>query len=617
MKSRKRPTVSVTGDAAYEPDETVNLVLSSPVGATVSDGTGVLTIRNDDPAVYLSVNDVVVTEGNSGTATATFTITRSGSTSGTASVKYATSPGTATAGTDYTAVPATTVSFLAGETTKSVAVTVNGDPMFEPDEDFRLVLSSPVGATVSDNTGVATIVNAAAAAAYLSVSDAVVTEGNTGTKAATFNITRSGSTAQAVTLKYATSGGTASAGIDCTAVPLTPLTFLPGETTKSVAVSVLGDTVVERNESFLLALSAAVGATVSDIAGSGTIVDDDGAVTPGPTTFLALSDATVTEGDSGTSVASFTIRRTGNVSVSSTVKYATSNSTALAGSDYVAVPMTAVTFAAGETAKTVNVSVIGDTAVEASEYFYLILYTPTGAVISDTSGVALVVNDDAAVYLSVGDVSVSEGGGSATFTVTRSGNTAGTASVKYATVNGTATAGSDYTAVPLTVVNFAAGETAKPVSVPVTGDSVLEGDETFSLTLSSPIGATISDTIAVATVVNDDPAVYLSAGDVSVIEGNSGTTPATFTITRSGSTAGALTVKYATSNGSATAGIDYTAVPLTAVTFAAGETAKTVTVSVTGETVVEPNQTFSLVLSVPVGATITDNLGVCTIVNDD
>ncbi len=107
----------------------------------------------------LSVNDVNVTEGNSGATTnAVFTITRSNGT-GAASVKYLTTGGTATAGTDYTAVPLAVVSFAAGETSKTVAVKVLGDNTKEPNETFFVKLSAPTGATIADAKGIGTIVN--------------------------------------------------------------------------------------------------------------------------------------------------------------------------------------------------------------------------------------------------------------------------------------------------------------------------------------------------------------------------------------------------------------------------------------------------------------------------
>ncbi len=239
--------------------------------------------------------------------------------------------------------------------------------------------------------------------------------------------------------------------------------------------------------------------------------------------------------------------------------------------------------------------------------------------IADGGGVATIVNDDAPAYLSVGDVVVGEGNSGttpATFTITRSGNTTGSASVKYKTSGGNATPGVDYSPVGLSTVTFAPNQTTKTVSVGVIGDTGVEKNETFSLVLSAPTGAVLSDTTAVATIVDDDVAAHLSVDNVAAAEGNSGNTPLTFTVTRSDNTTGAATVHYATAGGNATAGTDYTAVSGT-LAFAAGETTKTVTVNIAGDTVAEANETFNLVLSVPTGATLSDSTGTATIVNDD
>jgi len=618
-ETTKTVSVQVTGDTVDEPDETFSLKLSAPVGATVSDDTGVATILDDDAPTYLAVDDVTVAEGNAGTMPATFTISRSGNTAGASSVTYATANGTATAGSDYTALGATTVTFAAGETSKTVTVSVTGDTVAEPDETFVLKLSAPVAATISDDTATGAIVDDDAPT-YLAIGDATVTEGNTGTTPATFTVTRSGSTAGISSVTYATFNGTATAGSDYTSVAATTVTFAAGETSKTLAVPVVGDAVDEANETFLVKLSSPVGAGISDDTGTGTIVDDDGPITPGPATFLAANDVAVVEGNSATATATFTVTRSGDTTGASSVTYATVNGTATAGSDYTALGSTTLSFAAGDTSKAVAVAVTGDTVDEPNETFSLKLSAPIGAVVSDDTGTATILDDDAPTRLSVADLAVTEGNAGtspATFTITRSGSTAGSSSVTYATANGSATAGADYTTVGVTTLSFAAGETSKAVSVAVVGDTLDEPNETLLLKLSSPVGATISDDTGTATIVDDDAATTLSVNDVSVTEGNSGTTLATFTVTRAGSTAGTTSVNYATANGTATAGTDYTSVPVTGLSFVAGETSKSVSVAVTGDTLDEPDETFLVKLSSPVGATISDDTGAGTIVDDD
>jgi hypothetical protein len=222
------------------------------------------------------------------------------------------------------------------------------------------------------------------------------------------------------------------------------------------------------------------------------------------------------------------------------------------------------------------------------------------------------------LQFSAATYSVGESGGSATVTVTRTNGTSSAVSVNYATSNGTATAGSDYTASSGTL-NWADGDGAsKTLTVPITNDALDEADETVSLTLSTPTGgATLgSQTTAVLTITDDDPTPSLSINDVTQAEGNSGTTNFTFTVSISAASGRAVSVNYATANGSATAGSDYTATSGT-LTFNAGATSKPITVAVNGDTINEPNETFFVNLSNASSATIAKAQGTGTISNDD
>ncbi len=225
-----------------------------------------------------------------------------------------------------------------------------------------------------------------------------------------------------------------------------------------------------------------------------------------------------------------------------------------------------------------------------------------------------------AAHLTVNDVSVSEGNSGtmgATFTVTLSAVAAQTVTVHYATADGTATvAGSDYQATSGTLT-FDPGVTSRTVTVLVNGDTQPEVNETFTLNLSSPVNAQIQDAQGVGTIVNDDQSPTISISDYQATEGNRGTKPFTFTVSLSAVSGSPVTVQYSTASGTATTkNKDYNATSGT-LTFAAGETSKTVTVLVKGDTKRESNETFFVNLSSPTGATILDGQGVGTILNDD
>ena len=600
--------ITINGDLTTEADETFTVNLSSPTNVTIADGQGVGTITNDDAQASLSINDVAVVEGNSGTRNLTFTVTLAPASTQTVSVAYATANGTAISGSDYTATSGT-LTFAAGETSKSVGVTVAGDVLSEDDETFALNLSAPTNATISDAQGVGTLTNDDTGPT-ISIGDAAVAEGNSGTKTLSFTVSLSVASGRAVNVTYTTANGTATAGVDYVA-DTRNLVFTPGVTSRTVEITLNGDLLNEADETFFVNLSSPTNVTIADGQGVGTISNDD------PVPSLAISDAALTEGNAGSTVLTFTVTLSPAGGQAATVSYATANGTATAGSDYTAATGT-LSFAAGETSKSVAVTVAGDALNEANETFTLNLSTPVNATLGDATGTGTITNDDPVPTLAVNDVSVTEGNSgtsSLSFTVTLSAASGQGVTVAYATANGTATAGSDYTAASGTLT-FAAGETSKSVAVTVAGDLITEPDETLTLNLSAPTNATIGDAQGVGTISNDDAPPTIAVNDVSVTEGNSVTSSLSFAVTLSNPSSAAITVQYATANGTATAGGDYTAVTGT-LTFAAGETSKSVAVTVAGDALNEANETFTLNLSAPVNATLGDATGTGTITNDD
>ena len=239
----------------------------------------------------LTVGDTTVTEGDSGSVTANFTVTLSAASTSTVSVPYSTSNGTATAGSDYTAASGT-VSFAAGQVTQTVSVAVLGDTLDEPNETFHVNLGSSSGATIADGQGLGTINDndqtPTTSAPGLTIGDASVTEADTTSVMASFTVSLSGASTSTVTVPYSTSNDTATAGSDYTGTSAT-LTFTAGQTVKTVPVAVLGDTLDEPNETFFVNLGTPSGATISDGQGLATIIDND----PTPTTSTGTHDVGV------------------------------------------------------------------------------------------------------------------------------------------------------------------------------------------------------------------------------------------------------------------------------------------------------------------------------------
>jgi Calx-beta domain len=223
----------------------------------------------------------------------------------------------------------------------------------------------------------------------------------------------------------------------------------------------------------------------------------------------------------------------------------------------------------------------------------------------------------AAPSITIDDVTKSEGNSgttSFTFHILLSNPSTQNVAVRFATVDLTATAGSDYTATA-GGRTFLPGQTSKTVTVPVIGDTVIEPNETFKVILSNPNNATIADNQGKGTILNNDPHV-LSINNITSGEGDSGTTYFTFSVKLSNASAQTVSVTCATANGTAIAGNDYTARAAT-ISFPPGVTSKTFSVAVRGDNVPESNETFFVNLSNPVNASIVDKQGEGTIFNDD
>lgn len=811
----KTVTVLVNGDTIDEPNETFFVNLSNAGNAVILDSQGQGTINDNDAAPSVSINDVTVTEGDSGTTPATFTVTLSGASGFTVTVNYATADNSATAGSDYQAASGT-VTFNPGETSKQLSVLVNGDTVFEQNESFFVNLSTPVNVSIADGQGAGNINNddPLPPTPNFFINDVSLSEGDAGTTTANFTVTLNPASSQQVSVQYATANGTATAGSDYQSNSGT-LTFASNETTKTVSVTINGDTLVEPDETFFVNLSnPGAGTNLGDPQGVGAIQNDDQAslvisqvypgggltgatyandfielynratttvdfsVTPysiqflstgsstwaktdlttgtiapghyflikeasggavgatlpaadatgtinltsttagkvalvsnttllttncpgddgsqpfnptgaviadfvgylgtaatanhcyegsGPASFtsgsnitadfrkaggcvdtndnandffvaqpsprnsaspvgdckpeIVINDVTVTEGNSGTINATFTVTLTASSAQTVTVDFATADGTASAPADYQANNGT-LTFNPGDTTRSITVLVNGDTLDEPNETFFVNLTNPVNAAIVDAQGLGTINDNDPQPSLSINDVTVAEGDSGTTamnFTVSLSTASGQVVTVNYATADNTATAPSDYESASGTVT-FNPGETAKQVTVSVNGDTDFEQNETLFVNLSGATNATISDNQGTGTITNDDaapPTPTFFINDVTVTEGDAGTVNANFTVTLTPASTQQTTVDYATANGTASSSSDYQSTSGT-LTFGIGETSKQVSVTINGDTLVEPDETLLVNLTNATGdAGIGDNQGIGTIQNDD
>ncbi|MEH1815479.1 MAG: Calx-beta domain-containing protein, partial [Nostoc sp.] len=337
----------------------------------------------------------------------------------------------------------------------------------------------------------------------------------------------------------------------------------------------------------------------------------------------SISDVSVSEGNIGTTTnANFIVTLSNPSYQQVTVNYNTSDGTAkTSDSDYNSDSGTII-FAPGETSKTLSIGVIGDNQSEANEIFSVNLSGATNAAIADSLGIATIIDDDNPTTVSISDVSIAEGNTGTTtnanFIVTLSAPSLQQVTVNYNTSDGTAkTSDSDYNAASGTIV-FNPGETTKTLAIGVIGDSKAETNETFSVNLFGATNTTITDSLGVATITNDDAPPTISIADVLVKEGTTGmTTNANFVVTLSNEFYQRVIVNYSTSDGTAKQSDSDYNFGLGTIIFDYGETSKVISIGVRGDNKVEPNETFFVNIYGAANATFNNNQGVGTIKNDD
>lgn len=352
---------------------------------------------------------------------------------------------------------------------------------------------------------------------------------------------------------------------------------------------------------------------------------------------LTINDVTVAEGNSGTVTATFTVTLSAPApSTDVTFDIATQDNTAtISNKDYVARTVKNQTIPAGQQSYAFIVTLNGDTAIEPNETFFVNVTNVTGATLADGQGIATIQNDDLPT-LSIDDFSASEGhSGTKTFTFTvglSAPASTGGVSFDIATADGTAHDGTpadednDYTAERLTAQTIPEGSQTSTFDVTVNGDLNVESNETFLVNVTNVSGATVIDSQGVGTIQNDDnpPGPVLSINDVSMNEGDSGSNTFTFSVSLSiPALAGGITFDIATADGTAqddnpvNEDNDYGPRNLTAQTIPEGAQTYRFEVTINGDRLVEPNETYFANVTNVSGATVLDSQGQGTIQNDD
>ena len=568
--------------ADLDADGVTNKASASLDGVTSNEATATVPWKAPQASIEPQVSIELAVQVTEDAGTAEVAVSLSESSLQTVTVDYATSDGTATAGTDYVA-SSSTLTFAPGITEQKIPVTVINDGVDEEEENetFTITLTGPNNASLDANSGTVTITDDddPAVTANFGQASYSVDEGSTVEVAVTLNADPEREVA--VLLTHVPQGGAGSA--DYSSVPGS-LVFQIGDTEKSFTFTATADDIDDDGESVVLGFGTMPDRVTAGTTATVTITDDDTAGVTVSETVLSIDEGTAS---------SYTVVLDTEPTASVTVAVA-----GHAGTD-ISLDKTSLTFTAStwDTAQTVTVTA-GEDNDAASDAAVTLTHTANGGgyvAVQETVTVTIVEKD--ASVLSVGDAQAAEDGGNMVFTVSISAAAGQEVTVDYATSGVTATAGQDYTETTGTLTFAANSVASQTVSVPVTDDAVDEAEEeTFTLTLSNAQVASLAqggETLTVTGIItdDDDPAVTASFGQASysVDEGNT----VEVTVTLSADPEREVTVQLTHDPQGNTGSADYSGVPGSLV-FQIGDTEKSFTFSAAADDIDDDGESVAL-----------------------
>lgn len=573
-----------------------------------------LTITDNEtkPKVNLSITPGSISENGTDTATVTAKLTNKSSKDVTVKLSYA----NAEKGKDFT-VSNDTITIQSTKTEASVEI--KGIPNSKFNKDKTLTVSTSVddvtNAILGTDKSVDLTITNVDPKPKLTIAPVNFNEGDSDTKKAVFTVSLSQASDEAVTVDYETSDGTAKSNEDYTGKS-GQLTIPKGDTSGTIEVDVLNDTLDEDDEDFSLTLKNPVGADLgASPSATCTIQDDDDPPN------IVVSTPEVIEGDSGNDTKLiFDV----NLSIASgkkvTVTYSTAGGTATQDSDYKAISNKTLTFAPGDTStKPIEVTVLGDDLQEPDETVTLNLTADNANGCTATG----TIKDNDKPTISISDATVTEGAApKIEFKVSLSKPCSEGVSVEFRTKDGTALKGQDYVQKEDSVT-FDKGEYGdKIIDIDIKDDELYEGTESeffnvelFGLTNTS---VKMDKATGKGTINDNESKPLISVENIAVEEGDSDKTTASFTVSLSTASASEVSVDYATSDVNAKAEKDYTAATGT-LKIPAGQKSGIINVDVLGDKVYEDDETFKLILSNSQGADIDASKGtaICTIKDND
>ncbi|WP_422859015.1 Calx-beta domain-containing protein [Flagellimonas sp. S174] len=530
---------------------------------------------------------------------------------------------------DYAQVSSLTIDFdgTIGET-ETFDLDPSSDTVVELDETVTIAMDNLTGTAVAvdiSDTAVVIINNDDIGLITISATDNSASESGLDTGEYTIDLGAVNGTGSAITIVYAIGGAsTATSGLDFVALPLS-ISIPNNSQTGTITLTPIDDTNIEGQETVRVRIDNSSNATLFPISGLVTedradvfIEDDD----PIATILANVDTATEVGPTNGQYTVSLnTVNTGGTITVDYTV-----SGTATSGSDFV-VLSGSIDIVNGQQSATIILTPIDDGDIEGNETVVVTLDAGTGYTVGaapDDSATVTIENDDVfvATITANDNTAVEAGIDTGQYTVSLDAvNNAGSAITVNYNVGGTAISGSDFDALSGSV-DIANGQQDATITLTPVDDSNVEPDETVIVTLDAGTGYTVGaapDNSATVTIESDDIAA-ISISDVTLSEGNAGTTAFDFIVSvdGGGNALGDIDFTVNTNDGSAQAGTDYTAIVNSPGTITNGNPNTTVTVTVNGDADIEGNEDFTVVLSAPsVNATINNDTGTGTIVNDD
>ncbi|MFN8439155.1 MAG: Calx-beta domain-containing protein [Caldilineaceae bacterium] len=591
--------VTIYDDALDEDDELFRLAAVNVENASEPYVEGLGTILDNDLMPTITLTSTIFAESDSGTITLTLNTPSGRVVSGT----LATSDGSATATRDYGPLNNTLFSIQEGEMQTTVEFYIINDTTDEYDETFQASLAS-LNNAIEGNSLVTITLTDDDAPPTISVMNSSAKEAQGPIQ---IPVQISQASGKPITGTLSTSNGAAIASSDYTALISKPFTLTAGVTETLVSLAILDDALDENDENINITLNSANNATIATSAAIAVILDDD----PAPNVTIANSSAV-----EASDLMTFTVSLSARSALNVTGVVSTSGDSASSNGDFVALNNQPFTIPAGATSTVISVTINDDGTDEYNELFSLSLSNLVNGQGANTTAIGTIVDDDQPATVSLSSATAVESAQVVTFSVTISPASGKEIQLLLNTVDDSAFAGQDYTQQSNKLITIAAGVTNQTISIPINNDNNDELDETFKLNVSvvDATAALLATTTVTGTITDDDPPPTVTVADVTASETSDALV---FTIRLSAASSFTITGTIDTSNGTATAGADYTALNSYPFAFTIGSAQTSISVTLENDYLSESTESFTFTIASISGASLQDGVAIGTISDDD